>query len=89
VEALILILIGLVTGFEVASTRLAPENVKIDATDSESTLPCRSTPNALSIANLEDPLAPRWIVRDDGALCDPVTGRVVVLEGARYRNISR
>ncbi len=88
-EALILFFIGLVTGLEVVSTRPSSEDVKAEAPSSESTLPCQSTPSALSIANLEEREAPRWIVGDDGALCDPVTGRVVVLEGLRYPDIPR
>ena len=88
-EALILIFIGFVTGLEVASTRPASEDVTAEAPSSESTIPCQSTPSALSIANLEEREAPRWIVGDDGVLCDPVTGRVVVLERLRYPEIPR
>ena len=88
-EALILIFIGLVTGLEVASARHPSEVVKPDPPGSESTLPCLSTSSAFWIANLEEREAPRWIVGDDGALCDPVTGRVVVLEGLRYPDIPR
>lgn len=86
-EALILILIGVITGLELGPSQPVTTDPKPDPLVSESTRMCQSRPNALWVANLEDPEAPRWLLRDDGALCEPVTGRVVVLEGFRYAEI--
>ena len=78
-EALVLVLIGLITGFEVASSQQGRgDRNQGDPQATEMTVECAASDHALRIANLESPDAPIWVFQTEDTLCDPATGRIVV-----------
>ena len=83
-EALILLLIGLVTGHVVASNRHPVEVIHVEARAVEATEFCAPTPESTWVANLDNRSAPRWLVQEKGGLCVPATGEQIVLEDLRY-----
>ena len=79
-EALILFLIGFVSGRVVTSNRHDVEVIHVEAHAVETTRFCAPKPDSTWVANLDDPDAPRWLVQEEGALCAPATGEQIVLE---------
>jgi len=80
VEALVLILIGLITGFEVASSQQgSPDLEQGDHQATEMTVECVVSADALRIANLEDPDAPIWVFQTEDTICDPVSGQIIAV----------
>ena len=79
-EALILILIGVIAGIEIGGgvstrTQIDPTN----ASTNDGVIECIAAPDAIRIANLEDPDAPLWMLQQDQSLCNSATGQVVVI----------
>jgi len=86
-EALILILIGFIAGFEIGGDRRMPNEVEsTNVSATARAIECVVELDAIRIANLDDSASPTWIVQPDQSLCDPVTERIVIF---RDRNIIR
>ena len=79
-EALILVLIGLIAGFEVASSQQESPNLgQGDPQATEMTVECVASADALRIANLESPDAPIWVFQTEDTICDPVSGQIIAV----------
>ena len=86
-EALILLLIGFIAGFELGGDRQAPNEIEsTNVSVTARAIDCVVEPDAIRVANLDDWAAPIWIVQPDQSVCDPVTERIVIF---RDRNIIR
>ncbi len=86
-EALVLILIGFIAGFELGGNRQTPNEIEpASVSPTARAIECVVEPDAIRIANLDDSAALIWIVQPDQSLCDPVTERIVIF---RDRNIIR
>jgi hypothetical protein len=83
-EALILFLIGLVTGHAVAASRHEVRLIDVEVHAVELASNCEPSPDSAWVATLDDPEAQRWVVLEDGGLRDPATGERIVIECLAY-----
>ena len=87
-EAFIIIVLGLVTGFGLSANRQTSDTATALVVIEQNSLDCGAHRPMIRVANLNTLGSTRWVNQGAGDFCDPVTHRIVRIEsldGARMR----